>query len=183
MHYIIHAGVAHDKNPPGRGSGRYPFGYSSEKERKKKKKLAEKEVARKNEAARRAQQKAKAASEERKRFEERKEKILKGTSATEVLKIQDELTPKELERALSRIKLTSQLQDYSDKEINRTLKKIDKRMNNLKMINNWASIGIDSWNNIANVYNATDSGKSAPLRTIKKGGGDGGQSGKGKGKK
>ncbi len=24
--YLMHEGVAHDENPPGRGSGRYPFG-------------------------------------------------------------------------------------------------------------------------------------------------------------
>ena len=24
--YIQHSGIAHDENPPGRGSGRYPFG-------------------------------------------------------------------------------------------------------------------------------------------------------------
>lgn len=29
--YLIHAGVAHDENPPGRGSGRYPYGSGKRK--------------------------------------------------------------------------------------------------------------------------------------------------------
>lgn len=36
MHYIIHAGVAHDENPPGRGSGRYPFGWRKDPAERKK---------------------------------------------------------------------------------------------------------------------------------------------------
>lgn len=26
MYYLVHAGKGHDENPPGRGSGRYPYG-------------------------------------------------------------------------------------------------------------------------------------------------------------
>ncbi len=29
--YLVHAGVAHDENPPGRGSGRYPYGSGNRK--------------------------------------------------------------------------------------------------------------------------------------------------------
>lgn len=158
---------------PGR-SGRYPWGsgdrpyqrLEGKKQKKssglfkKKKKLSPEE-------------KAKAEAEAKARKAANKENVLRSGSAREVLQYKGELTNNELQTVINRINLERQLSTLAASEHKSNMDKIDKAMQTLKSVNEWGKIGTDTYNLLANFYNATEEGKKNPWPTISKGGGGG----------
>lgn len=142
--FLIHYGVAHDKNPPGRGSGRWPWSGG------KKKKITLKEEI--DKAANRS-----------------KEDILKDPTAHEVNKIRSELTNEQLQKVLDRIDLNVKLEKALKAELNAGNKKeksvfdtIDGLMNKVGKVNTWAEKGIKSYdliNQIIQIFNGVDMDK------------------------
>lgn len=87
-----------------------------------------------------------------------KQRILKSGKAADVLSIKDQLTTKELNDALERIKVTTQLEAYSNRELKSTFDKIDSTMKKLEKVNRWVSTGIDTSNNIDKIIKMIESG-------------------------
>lgn len=142
-------------------------------QKRKTKKAAETE--RKREIAK------KQAEEAKRQHDADKEKVLRSGSASEVLKYQGELTNQELQNAVSRINLESQLKNYSAKEVKRNMDKLDSIMKDVQTMTNWAKIGTETYNTLAKIYNATEAGKENPW-TLVGGGGDNQQKKKDKNK-
>lgn len=111
-------------------------------------------------------QKAKEAAEAKRKHDADKERVLKEGSATEVLKYKGELTNQELQNAVTRLNLESQLTSHSMKEIESGMKKIDNAMKNVQTVTNWAKIGTDTYNTIARIYNATEEGQKDPWTLV-----------------
>ena len=102
-----------------------------------------------------------------------KERVLREGSATEVLKYQGELTNQELQNAVNRLTLESNLRSLSQKETKSAIDKVDEIMKTIKTGTEWAKIGTDTYNTFATIYNATPEGQSKPLTLV--GRGDGGK--------
>lgn len=105
--------------------------------------------------------------EERKRqYEAEKERVLKRGTASEIMRYQGELTNQELQNAVTRLNLETQLINLSKNEIQTKMDKIDSVMKTVKTGNEWAKIGTDTYNTFAKIYNATPEGKEKPLTII-----------------
>lgn len=182
--YISHGGP---------GSGRYPLGSGDrpyqkfEKSRggggisgyiqSRKAKKLESELEKRNKAAAKKKEEE---QEKLRKLNEERDKLLKSGKASDVLKYQGMWTNSELSQVVSRLGYEKSLRDYSQSEIQSNMAKVDKIMNNLKTVNNWASIGTDTYNLMASIYNATPQGRQKPLTPVQKPqqGGGGGQPGK-----
>lgn len=116
--------------------------------------------------------KAREAAAAKRQHEANKEKTLRSGSATEILQYQGELTNQELQNALTRINLESQLKGYSAKEMQRNMDRIDRIMKGVQTITNWTKIGTETYNTIARIYNSTEAGKKEPWPLVTGGGGD-----------
>lgn len=175
---LYHTGVK-------RRSGRYPWGsgsrpYQSMERGSSKRSISsfirgqktKKQQAAVEKMREEAKRKAAQAAEEKRRHDEDKERVLREGSATEVLKYQGELSNQELQNALTRLNLEASLTKISQKEQKATMDAIDNVMQSVKTVTNWTKIGTDAYNTLADIYNATETGKNDPLTKI---GGDGGK--------
>lgn len=176
FYYLSHGGP---------GSGRYPLGSGDrpyqkfEGSRRKsggisgyiksiKAKKAEAQAQKlRNEELRKAME-----AEQRKRQHDAdKERVLREGTAVEVMKYQGELTNQELQSAVTRLNLESQLRNMSAKEMKSAMDKVDSVMKTVKTGTEWAKIGTDTYNTFAKIYNATPEGQKNPLTLV---GGEGG---------
>lgn len=110
-------------------------------------------------------------------FEKNKEKILRSNKAKDVLSNQARLTNQELQEAVNRLNLNSQLSQYEVKQRPATnWEKIDKVIRGpVKDMVDWTDIGIRAWNDLAKMYNVTPQGQKEKLPVIGQGGGDNNQ--------
>lgn len=178
FYYLVHGGP---------GSGRYPLGSGDrpyqkfEGSRKKssgitgyiksrrEKRAEERQLRIKNEESRK-----KAEAERRERqLDADKERVLREGSAAEVLKYQGRLTNQELQQAFNRLNLETNLRNMSQKEIKTKADKVDDIMKMIKTGTEWAKIGTDTYNTLAQIWNATPEGQKGPLPLVGKG--DGGK--------
>lgn len=174
IYYLAHGGPGSGRYPLGSGErpyqkyegmGRKPSGISGYiKARKEKKADAQREK-----ATVEARKKAAEEAERKRQHDADKERVLRSGTATEVMRYQGELTNKELQDAYNRIDWERKLSSFAAQDIKSGMEKIDKAMQNLKTVNNWASIATDSYNLLVSVYNATPEGQKNPWTTIKKG--------------
>lgn len=178
IYYLSHGGP---------GSGRYPLGSGErpyqkfEGSRRKSSGISGYIKSRKVKKAESQMQKAKIeaqkrADEEKKTREEKaanKERVLRSGTATEVLRYQGELTNQELQNAFTRLNLETQLRNISQREIKTSMDNIDKIMKTVKTGTEWVKIGTDTYNTIAQIYNATAEGRKKPLTLVGKGDGGG----------
>lgn len=123
-------------------------------------------------------QNAKNIQEQKRQHEEEKEKAIKEGNALKVMEFRSELTTKELDDALSRIRTISQLDSYAKSEIEKGWKEIDKTMSKVGDINKWTGIGIDSYNNIRYIVDVLDGKNPTGSYGAHHGGGSGGKKGK-----
>ena len=122
---IVHFGKGHDDNPPGRGSGRFPFG-----------------------TGKRPRQHV----EENKPKD--KEAILKSADPHAILSIQDELTNKELNAAINRIQAINTLKAYDKAGISNGWKTINNVNQGINDVYRWGNTGKRTWNIFATAFNA-----------------------------
>ena len=85
--------------------------------------------------------------------EQRKEHILKTGTATEVLTYKDEFTTAQLQEALTRIRLETQLKELSLKEQESAMNRIDKVFKRVGTVNSWMKTTTDTYNNMNSVMN------------------------------
>lgn len=152
-------------------SGRYPYGSGErpyqDKERARPRTFFERRKEQKIQKQKNAEAKMKQeAAEAQKKHEEDKERVLKSGTATEIMKYKGELTNKEMELAYNRLDWEAKLSSFAAKEIRTNMQKIDDIMNDVKTITNWGNIGVNSYNLMARVYNATEEGKKNPWPVI-----------------
>lgn len=174
FYYLSHGGP---------GSGRYPLGSGErpyqkfEGSRRRSSGISEYIRSRKERKElqnKRVKENEKYLDKERERQHDNdKERVLREGSAAEVLKYQGELTNQELQNAVTRLNLESQLKSLSAREIKSATDKIDKIMKNVKTGTEWVKIGTDTYNTFASIYNATEEGKKKPLTLVGKGDGGG----------
>lgn len=105
-------------------------------------------------------------------LEKNKDKILRSGKASDILKYQGRLTNQELQSAVSRLNLEKTLKDYSSKEKQDSLRKMNDMVKTLDTVTNWTNTGIKAWNTIANISNSLSSSEKK-LPVINTGGGEG----------
>lgn len=165
--YISHGGP---------GSGRYPLG-SGERPYQKFEGKGRKSSGgirgyirsrREKKAEEKAQKKAAGEERAKKEREENKEKVLRSGKASEILKYQGELTNQQMYDAAERLRLETRLSDLSANEKKQAIDTLKKIQSYSSVISSLAKDGIDIYNSIASVYNATDNGIKDPLRMIRR---------------
>lgn len=103
-------------------------------------------------------------------LEKNKETVLRSGKASDILKYQGKLTNQELQSAVSRLNLEKTLKEYSSKEKQDSLQKMNEIVKTVDTVTNWANTGIKTWNIIAGTINSvSDSSKKLPI--INAGGG------------
>lgn len=119
------------------------------------------------EAAKRSSAKPKMSEEEAKAvYEKSKIKALKSGSAADILKFKGDLTNQEMRDAINRLDLERKLLSYSMQNKKSAKQKMDSIMKDLETVNKWTDVGINTYNNFARVYNATENGKKNKLTLI-----------------
>lgn len=108
---------------------------------------------------------------EQKKTEKMKRKAVSNNSYQELYDIKDHLTYKELEDAKNRIKLEQEIYRLANPPKKGLSYYTDKLSTAVSKFNSYYSTGKNTWNNIAELYNSTESGKKNPMMTIGKGSG------------
>lgn len=101
-----------------------------------------------------------------KELAEKKERVLKSGSATEVLQFKGKLTNQELQDTVKRLSLEKQLSDYSKAERNLKIAKIDEYVKKADKAADWVKTGTKLWNQVADIYNSTEEGRKKPLKKV-----------------
>lgn len=179
MGELMHSGVAHNANPPGRGSGRYPFGSGKRpfqglprslakrlKNNKRKSVSLIKKLYQKHKDKKLAKEQAEKEAA-RKKYEDyvndiksRKEEILKKGDAAQILELHqvDPLTANEMNTALNRMEAEDKLRNFVPKKKTK-LDKFYKLMDNVdtgvKNVTKYTKTGIEAYNTLAKIYNST----------------------------
>ena len=167
MSELYHYGIPRRSGRYKWGSGDRPFQSSggvasgpkkkSNRQYKKEQRAAAKERKRQLEEA-----------EEKRKHDADKARVLREGTPAEVMKYQGELTNKELQEVYTRLDWENKIRNYSKKEVELAIDKMDRVMRNIGKINNWVNTGTDSWNLMASIYNATSEGKKNPLPIVSK---------------
>lgn len=99
-----------------------------------------------------------------------KQRVIESGSAAEVLEyaIRGELTNAELQQVDTRLRLTDSIGNYAKKNTKSTMNKIENLTKGVKMATNVTNAGIDAYNAIASIYNATEEGKRKPMSKVQK---------------
>lgn len=92
--------------------------------------------------------------EEQRKHEENREKVLRSGSASDVMKYKGELTADEIRKVIDRIDQEKRLADYARKDIVTAEDKVDKTVQKLNKMTEWAGVGIKFYNTVAKVVNA-----------------------------
>lgn len=100
-----------------------------------------------------------------------KKKAVSKNSYKDLYEMKDRLTYKELEDAKNRIKLEQEIYRLANPPKKGLSYYTDKLSTAVSKFNSYYSTGKNTWNNIAELYNSTESGKQNPMMTIGKGSG------------
>lgn len=98
--------------------------------------------------------KARQARTDKKTYEEEKQKAIKSGSAADVLKFKGDLTPQEMQSALSRIRWEQDMASISNKDIASGKSKVDEMMDKIGKTTSNAVTVAKAYNMVANVVNA-----------------------------
>lgn len=159
-----------------RRSGRYPYGsgdrpFQGESVQKKGLRgFIQRRKTKKNAKAAEILQKEVERQEKiKKAYEGKREEILKKGTATDVLKLHEKvtLTNSEIQTALNRINLEVQLKNAVSKEKDYNFDRVDRIVKKADKINDWGSVGIKIWDQIAAVYNSTEQSEGNKMKYIK----------------
>ena len=165
MDELYHYGIPRRSGRYKWGSGERPFQSGGGPKAPKKK--SNRQYKKEQRAAAKEYKRQMEALEAKRKHDADKERVLKSGSATEVMKYQGELTNQELREVATRLDWESKIRDYSKKEIETAMNKMDNVMKNVQTATNWVKIGTDTWNTMVAIYNSTAEGKKNPLPTVK----------------
>lgn len=125
------------------GSGESSGGTAKKKVSRKVRKQREENLA-----------KARQARTDKKTYEEEKQKAIKSGSAADVLKFKGDLTPQEMQSAISRIRWEQDMASISNKDLASGKSKVDKVMDKIGKTTSNAVTVAKAYNMVANVVNA-----------------------------
>lgn len=160
---LSHIGVLRRSGRYPWGSGKRPFQSGGGLRKTKKKQFA---VDKKAEAL----QKARETRERNRAHETEKQQALREGTAADVLKFKSELSTREMQEALDRIRVTSQLNSYAESDMKKFMNKVEDATKNVQTVTNVIKTGSELYNAVAKLYNATEEGKQKPLTLIGGGG-------------
>ena len=100
------------------------------------------------------QKKTPSKEEDTEAYEAAKQKAIKTGTATDVLKFKGDLTPQEMQSAISRIRWEQDMATLSARETTAGKTKADEFFDKVKKGTEYADTGIKAYNTVANVYNA-----------------------------
>ena len=107
---------------------------------------------------RRVQQKnaerAREAKKTKEEYEAEKKKALESGTAADVLKFKGKLTNQELNNAVNRLNMESQLAQINARTVKTGMDKAENLMNNIGRMKDMAEKGISAWNTFAKVHNS-----------------------------
>lgn len=98
--------------------------------------------------------KARQARTDKKSYEEEKQKAIKSGSAADVLKFKGDLTPQEMQSAISRIRWEQDMASISDKDLSSGKSKVDKAIDAIGKNTTRAVTVAKAYNMAANIVNA-----------------------------
>lgn len=105
---------------------------------------------------------------EKERLEKEKERILKVGTASEVKQLKGMLTSKEMDDVYKRLDFERKINEMTEKEAKRNERHLNDIVSKIDSSKKILSGGIELWNNLASIYNATSSGKDKPLTLVGK---------------
>ena len=111
------------------------------------------------------EEEAKKKQAEDEELERNKENILRSGKASDVLKYKGKLSNQELQSVVTRLNLERSLNEYSSKEKQSSIKKMDEIMITIDKAVKWTNTGIKLYNTAAGMYNSL-SDNPKKLRTI-----------------
>lgn len=180
--YLAHHGILGQKwgirrfqNPDGSltAEGKLRYNPDGTKKTRAERKEATKKYNQKKAALNKAR-KAKADSEKQKKLEkeyqEKKTQVLKSGKASEVAKYKGQMTNQELSDALNRIRWERELDNMTASETESNFEKIDKIMEKVGKVTNWANKSMDAYDAMATIYNFRHPDNK--VRYMRKGDGD-----------
>ena len=122
---------------------------------KKKPSLKERfEAKKKLKAKQKAAEVARKAKQTKEEYEAEKKKAIESGTAADVLKFKGKLTNQELNSAVNRLNMESQLSQLNDRTTKTGLDKVESTMNKIDRIKGAAEKGISAWNTFAKVFNS-----------------------------
>lgn len=107
------------------------------------------------------------------RFQEKKDRLLRAGSASEILEYKEFFTDQELANVVNRLRSVDSLKSMSKKEMTKTFEQVDEVMKKARMVSEWGDTAIKLFNQMAGLYNSTAEGKKKPTTLIKTSAGDG----------
>lgn len=108
-------------------------------------------------------------NDEQETYEERKQRALKTGSASDVLKFKGDLTQKEMQDAISRIRWEQDMKNLSEKEVAVGKSRVEGITKGLGKVTDLAVSAAKAYNTAANIYNAFAGVDKKLLPTIKTG--------------
>lgn len=181
IYYLSHGGPGSGRYPLGsgdrpyqkfEGSRRSGGGISGYIKARRAKKAEEQQKKRQAEESRRRSE----LERQREEHAANREKVIRGGSASEVMKYQGELSNNELESILKRLDYEKQLKDLSQEEKQSYINRMNKLTSTIKAGTDLSKAGVGVYNLVAGIYNATEEGQKHPLKQVSlSSGGDGGK--------
>lgn len=131
------------------------LGHKPSSTKKKKLSLVDRfEAKKKLRAKQKAAEKAREAKKTKEEYEAEKKKAIESGTAADVLKFKGKLTNQELNTAVNRLNMESQLAQLNARTIRTGMDKTEQLMNNVGRMKDMAEKGISAWNTFAKVHNS-----------------------------
>ena len=131
------------------------LGHKPSSTKKKKLSLVDRfEAKKKLRAKQKAAEKAREAKKTQEEYEAEKKKAIESGTAADVLKFKGKLTNQELNTAVNRLNMESQLAQLNARTIKTGIDKTEQFMNNVGRMKDMAEKGISAWNTFAKVHNS-----------------------------
>ena len=131
------------------------LGHKPSSAKKKKLSLVDRfEAKKKLRAKQKAAEKAREAKKTKEEYEAEKKKAIESGTAADVLKFKGKLTNQELNTAVNRLNMESQLAQLNARTIKTGMDKTEQLMNNIGRMKDMAEKGISAWNTFAKVHNS-----------------------------
>lgn len=131
------------------------LGHKPSSTKKKKLSLVDRfEAKKKLRAKQKAAEKAREAKKTKEEYEAEKKKAIESGTAADVLKFKGKLTNQELNTAVNRLNMESQLAQLNARTIKTGMDKTEQLMNNIGRMKDMAEKGISAWNTFAKVHNS-----------------------------
>jgi hypothetical protein len=131
------------------------LGHKTTSSKKKKLTFSERRAAKKKlKAKQKAAEVARKAKQTKEEYEAEKKKAIESGTAADVLKFKGKLTNQELNAAVNRLNMESQLSQLNSKTVKTGLDKVESAANQIDRIRGAAEKGISAWNTFAKIHNS-----------------------------